>query len=795
MDIKTVLMAAAILAAGSLSAKTVLWYRLDDCGKAGSRATGKTVIANAADPGSLEGKAYSYSGTTLGTDASLMPYGTATFEAPLCVYDPVSARCYGDEAGLHFGLDSIPGTATGQSGSGAAVICDWDEKLELSDMTVEAIFRVPTNIDQWTMAPIVVMNRDAAQATWSLQVYNGKVFLRGTFLKSDGTTQKFQEHLGGVLSDGKWHHVAMTFDSGESRFRIYIDHTSVKNSVISGAVGFQYEFDGTKGPLVVGANTKVSNRTFVGEIDEVRISDVALAPEEMLTVGNAELTDPDVLVYMPFEKPAEETTGGIAWDFDAYNVASNKSHGVSLSVKSTPPKTLAIGASSGSVPAEKVYEGCLNGIAHDNAGSYLCLTNVPAGGACLLISDPTLKIPAKSFTLETFVRCEKPLVSVNPASDSHVLFDCSAFKVLVHCQTQKLFLRTIDESGTSSDSHAQSMPELTDGAWHHVALSYDAESKVCSLFADYSCWLTKSVTLRHDYGTAGKIYVGSGTSLAQFFNGWLDEVRLTARALRPTEFLNTKNTDGSILAWYDFENDLSIKPLGAPMEKDGVVRALTDGGGVTLDQSVWGAGLCDAEGNVIRATNAKSLRIDRGAVIYPRNALIETKAATVEMFLRPMGLSGDNDGSWASVVGLHPSAISDTAKKSGTVTWQLRYGDGSHRLHVWFQIDGKDYSVYYPTQVNYLDGKWHHVAFSFAPVGDGSGSLVKLYWDYEGVVEEKIDADVVLPTTQGYLELGLSVVEGRLFNGSIDELRIHNGAVGPASFLHRGRSGVIIVVR
>ena len=792
MNIKTMMMAVAALAIGNLSAKSILWYRFDECGKGGTRATGATVIANQADPGNLVGKAHSYSGTTLGTDASLMPYGTATIASPLRVCDPVSARCYEDESGMHFGLDSIPGTTTGQSGSGAAVVCDWDEKLALSDITVEAIFRVPQNISQWTMAPIVIMTRDTTQATWSLQVNNGKVFHRATLLKSGGSTTAVSGSLGDVLNDGKWHHVAMTFKASEHRYCIYIDHKEVKNTVYDDTVGFEYK----NGPLVIGANTKVSNRTFVGDIDEVRISDTALSPEEMLTVGCAAATDPDVLVYMPFEHSAEELSNDIAWEIDAYNCASNKSHAVALSVKSNPPKTLAIGAASGSVPAGKIYEGCVNGLAHDNTGSYQCLTNVPAGGACLLVSDPTLQIPSRCFTLETFLRCEKPLVSVNPASDSHVLFDSSAFKILVNCQTQKLFLRTINESGTTKDTHAPtSSPVMTDGAWHHVALVYDAENKVCSLYADYECVIQDTVTLRHDYGTSGKIYIGSSTGLAQFFNGWLDEVRLTARALGVKEFLNTKSVDGAILAWYDFEDDLSVKPLGAPMEKDGVIRALTDGGSVTLDQRVWGAGLCDAEGEVVRAINAKSLRIDRGAVVYPRNAMIEVNAATVEMFLRPTGLSGDNNGAWASVVGLHSAEISDTAKRSGKVAWQLRYGDGaSPRLHAFFQTADKDYAVYYPAQVNYLDSKWHHVAFSFAPNSDGPGTVVKLYWDYDKVVEQVIEGEVNLPTTQGYLELGLSVVAGRLFNGSIDELRIHNGVVGPESFLHHVRSGFVVIV-
>ena len=61
-------------------------------------------------------------------------------------------------------------------------------------------------------------------------------------------------------------------------------------------------------------------------------------------------------------------------------------------------------------------------------------------------------------------------------------------------------------------------------------------------------------------------------------------------------------------------------------------------------------------------------------------------------------------------------------------------------MHFWFQAEAYDNGsdAYFPSGVTYLDGQWHHVAFSYAPAEGGTKTNVKLYWDYRLVNETTI---------------------------------------------------------
>lgn len=789
---------AVVLAAGFAQAKTVLWYRFDACGTNATRATASTVITNVAAPGTLDGKAHSYSETTLGTDSNLMPYGVASVPEALKLRDPVSNLYYDDVEGMHFGAAAI----SGASGAGSAVVCPWDEKLALSNLTVEAIFRLPANVSQWAMAPIVIMNNEAYQATWSLQIYNGKLFFRGTSVKSDGTqvSTSFTGTQG--IDDGKWHHVAMTFDPTTKMRSLYLDYVLVNAYASQDAVGFHYPGK----PLVIGANTQVGNRTFPGDIDEVRISDVALAPAQMLRTALVTDSDPDVLLYLPFEKSSAEYAGLFGWNEPLLDCSSNKAYAVTLNVTADPPRQLAIGPDALSVPAETIYDG-LRGEGRASSGAYLCLTNAAVNyagrGASFNVSDPTLTMSRTSFTLETFVRCEKQMQWVDQSKDSHVVFNSSAFKVLIHCAHGKPFLRTFDEEGASKDFTLEA-PRLDDGNWHHLAVVYDAEAKVCSLVSDYTYVVTNNVTLRHDIGSGGDLRIGGSTTTYQLLSGWLDEIRLTRRALQPHEFQTTHRLADEVLAWYDFEDSLKVKPLGEPWQRSGTLFNTDSGRTAWVSALAYGKGFVDGTGAPVREGNAHSLRIDRGRAVYPRYSALETPSATVEMFLKGESLEGDNNGAWAGVVGLFRNACTDYAK-SGSIAchdtfWSLRYGEGANKsnpLHFWFQTAAYDngHDVYFPSGVTYLDGQWHHVAFSYAPAEGGAKTSVKLYWDYQPVREVTVDAAMTMPTTDSTLAFGMSTVSGRLFTGYVDELRIHEGVVGPEKFLHKSRHGLCILIR
>jgi len=73
---------------------------------------------------------------------------------------------------------------------------------------------------------------------------------------------------------------------------------------------------------------------------------------------------------------------------------------------------------------------------------------------------------------------------------------------------------------------------VADGAWHHVALTFDHLSQTVALYVDYE---------RCGGGaTQGPlVYDGGALVFGRGLDGWLDEVRLTGAVLHPEQFLRT----------------------------------------------------------------------------------------------------------------------------------------------------------------------------------------------------------------------------------------------------------------
>ena len=82
-------------------------------------------------------------------------------------------------------------------------------------------------------------------------------------------------------------------------------------------------------------------------------------------------------------------------------------------------------------------------------------------------------------------------------------------------------------------------PHLQDLAWHHVALSYCAAEKTFVLYVDGAAVLTQPLLGTEE---TNALYDGPyAYFFCRFpttggFEGWMDEVRFTSRALAPTDF-------------------------------------------------------------------------------------------------------------------------------------------------------------------------------------------------------------------------------------------------------------------
>ncbi|MBI5821148.1 MAG: beta-galactosidase [Verrucomicrobia bacterium] len=88
------------------------------------------------------------------------------------------------------------------------------------------------------------------------------------------------------------------------------------------------------------------------------------------------------------------------------------------------------------------------------------------------------------------------------------------------------------KSGAGFNQSFGSTGTVADGAWHHVALTFDHATRSAVIYVDY---------VRCGGGaTSGPlVYDNSALVFGRGLDGWLDEVRLSAEVLHPEQFLRT----------------------------------------------------------------------------------------------------------------------------------------------------------------------------------------------------------------------------------------------------------------
>lgn len=125
----------------------------------------------------------------------------------------------------------------------------------------------------------------------------------------------------GAADDGQWHHYAIVYDAlqpGASRSRFYFDglyQPTLDPHTADGAVSL------LNAMLFIGSRANAEFK-FIGEMDDIRISDAALPPSQFLQVSPG--MDPRTIAYWPFTQGAEgvdvSDNGHTLWELSANDV-------------------------------------------------------------------------------------------------------------------------------------------------------------------------------------------------------------------------------------------------------------------------------------------------------------------------------------------------------------------------------------------------------------------------------------------------------------------------------------------
>jgi len=773
--------AVTALASCMLMADTVIWYRFDDQEPLTSTAAGVYVTncvaaTYPAHPRTIKGIEYNDNDETTPT-AGYLPTYTNSSPVGYSLYDPVSGACLPNRGCLHF-------HSTGSSDSfGGMLRVDQDEALEaLTNLTLEAFVRLPTDvpITSGYMRPVILKVNESYRGTWGLHVFESNIFFRCTLKYEDGSTNAKAWGNGSRsvrIDDGRWHHLAVTFDFATQSIKSYVDYTCVNDSPMMNsdkkATGFYHP---AYSPLLIGGNEQVSGRRFNGEIDEVRISDEALPPEKFLRyipIVNCEI-DADTVLYLAFDKAPVDWFSKMA---QPINAATNA------------PGPIAMETGDGAAPASFTNEvagiSIRNGIyspeAHANDGSiHLPVSGEGAhNGTSFLLRDPHNLVSASSFTIETFVKTDRQ--TTRPASgeysDSFAIFYADYMKLLMNGSGKQTLFRYAGSLGGDQSTSVR----LDDCDWHHVAFVYDASLGLVTGYIDYR-QVVSNVVGTGSFG--GNLRISGERPGYQTLPGCLDEVRITRRALKVTEFLMTHAClTGSTLAHADFENDMDVSPDTGFIDA-GIASARTDGSVPVLSDCVPGRIFLDGEAMQEVRQNRKSVRVDGGKIAWKEHDLLNLPSFTVEFFARLDGLDA-----LANLIRLTRGTEPDGNPVWALVAWN------SSTLRICAKDDTEiRYLDPYNFDTSIADGKWHHWAITFDGTS-GTDTVMTLYRDYTSLGSRPLSTPIHYQESENTLTIGGTLSNPAHIHGNFDELRVSDGVLPTSAFMRAQPNGTVMIVR
>ena len=807
--------AFALAVSFAASADTIAWWHFDEC-EPGTTAPANTVASDQA-PTTF---AHVYTVGNANTISALSENGgnyLPTYAKPfhgIAVYDPVTDTTRTNNAAMKFRIDrggSNPDTDAGRARFGGALKFEGGYDLYTSlygnsELTVEA-FVCTTGGAYNVFAPIVgsVNGTSFTSERWALYMRDdGSIAVRFAAGSGDPSVWYSGNGLGKTkVNDGAWHHVAFTYDG--SKVRIYVDYAlDIKNSDGSDRVydktGAIPTYSSDNATWVGGYATGDANyggRKFPGVIDEIRVSNATLQPEQFLRMQRLDADDDDV--------------ARVSFELDEYgfrqndyfnisdNLGPNRNLAVFRRVSGADESSCDTETKAGAVIADEMYSD----MRPENVASYFQATN--ATGKANYIHVPYVSTmisgsdgAAASYTVEMFYKTRGTVRGTTNNRQVLMKFGGGTpfFNVLFNATDSKLLYVSRTDGSQNYDSASEN---ADDGKWHHVAAVVDGAAEKISFYFDYRLAKSRTGQLPDIGASSSSLFFGathSGTG--QWFDGWMDDIRVTKRALTPQEFLTTHpvgSGDASLLAL--FENDYSFTcASNAVFSVTGTPEARTGGTAPTFVKDSRGHLLLDGTNGTERATNEYSASFNKGRVVFPECDLFEAESFTVEFWARFTGIVDANGD----------VAVDSKSLAQHAPILRLVRNDSPSNFD-WYMFRQKDNakSIQIAMQGNYpgwtmpdivVDGKWHHYAFTVQPkADDDTKTSVQLFYDYEPQTNRTVNARIPYRFAGHKLMVGEGSFDEPNMQFEMDALRFSKGVLDPSKFLGRWNVGLLIIVR
>lgn len=755
----------------------------------GVRTTTETVFPNHGDGGAMDAVPSSRQGASWIEGNDYCPQGTNAFPSGYGVYDPISGTNAAAATGLYFHKTTLNGYA------GALRVVD-PSPLRLTTFTVECFIRMPPP-QQYEWNCIAVMpaqlpggnKQPANYESWGIRVVDrDRIDVRfsidhGT-VSANVSDNKMVSIYPSNIYDERWHHVAFSVDG--TKVKVFWDYALVTEADLSANVWYNPGMD-----LFIG-NTPQTGGPFGGSIAHFRISDAALNPPSFLHFVRTERAsdeDPDSLLHIDFEPPDSlSATEGIF--NDAAVAPAPHRYGADVLLR-----TVAV-----ATPFSQVYAGLLDETGRASSYCSSNATKQTANGQVrgyIAWQPPEDVFTNSSFTVECCYKTARQLGPYIPLvrrlGGSNVQFNLGL-------------------SGGGMDGHLTAAVIQRDGGvkmvidsvrsddcqWHHAAFVFDRARGKLQLFRDYEPIGSVDCPNKALIATDTPIYMGGGfDNQGDFrpYNGAIDNVRITMRALNVGEFLRSDNAalSGKTLAWTSFDNTLESSTSAALA--NGVAMAAQAGGTVPSYEAIPGGSsmrIEDGSGNMLRQGNLAALSFSTGVVKYADNLLLPLlKDQTVEFLVKA--------GAQAPFAGIVRCNFDRSSADDPVWALSAAESGSGTMLRVRCTISGDDswntHGIDEDTGVVAFDGRWHHIALTLSQ--DGGRATASIYKDYETTPSWTRTVSGSFYYGLGYAPvwIGTSSSTTAFFNGQIDELRVSRGILTSDEFLRRGKMGMMLLFR
>lgn len=696
---------------------------------------------------------------------------------------------------LYFHKESLRGT------SGAIRVANTDNRLNLQTFTFETFFRLPKSFGDWNCIAVMPGKLTSSQGkvinydSWAIRVTSVSSlhvrFTKPAAMSTDVTNVgSYNQTLdvpintssnnNAPLTDGKWHHIALVVSESEKKAHFFYDYCYMTSIDLPDGLSYGSE------DLYIGSTPQTAG-PFGGSIAHARLSDCALASHEFLQLTDIDGEPNDVVLHCDFETTADFAVNDFA--------PLNRAHGSVLQTvrDQVRPRTTAVDDA-----APKVIYGSLiseNGIA--NTRKFLCEKKGDKRCYGQFLPPNSDDFSSKSFTVECFYKTTQsqqytPLVRRQGGSNIQFNLGFSEAGKLngsvneYDVSTGKDTNRRVDDTALSNDDK-----------WHHAALVVNAQWKKVILYRDYKPIGTVSYngTL---VPTTKAIVVGGSDYADPVFDGSIDDLRITMRALTPGEFLTESHFDATqtTLAWVSFEDTVN-SASGALL--NGVAAKGTDAG---TEPSFVAHGrnakILDGENNVLKLGNVKALAFDKSVVKYEDNLLLPLfKDQTIEFMIKA--------GPQSASAGVIRSNV--YRENANLPTWGLSFANTGDATVLHLRCATQAYNgTVTESAINedmagvvVGDDRWHHIAMTIHPYNDpGRKTTISVYKDYsaEPVWTKTVDGGwPFYGSGNGGIWLGATSSATSFFKGQLDEVRISQGLLTVNEFLRSGKNGLAILFR